>query len=73
MMKSPDNSIDIINAQKDKRIIFKNIKHVSISETRNEGLKYADGEYIGFIDDDDFIDIYQYEKMYEYVKKDDIY
>ena len=73
--ESPDNSINILKeyAKKDKRIIIKNIKHVSISETRNEGLKYVEGEYIGlFNDDDDFIDLNQYEKMYEFAKKDDI-
>jgi len=72
--ESPDNSINILNryAKKDNRIIMKNIKHVSISETRNEGLKYVDGEYIGFLDDDDFIDLNQYEKMYEYAKKDNV-
>ena len=72
--ESPDNSINILKeyAKKDKRIIIKNIKHVSISETRNEGLKYVEGEYTGFVDDDDFIDINQFEKMYEFCKKDDI-
>ena len=72
--ESPDNSLEILKkyAKKDKRIMIKNIKHVSISETRNEGLKYVDGEYTGFVDDDDFIDLNQYEKMYEYAKKDDI-
>ena len=72
--ESPDNSLNILKeyAKKDKRIIIKNIKHVSISETRNEGLKLVDGEYTGFVDDDDFIDLNQYEKMYEYAKKDDL-
>ena len=72
--ESPDNSLNILEeySKKDKRIIIKNIKHVSISETRNEGLKYVEGEYIGFVDDDDFIDLNQYEKMYEFAKKDDI-
>jgi glycosyltransferase involved in cell wall biosynthesis len=72
--ESPDNSLNILKeySKKDKRIIIKNIKHVSISETRNEGLKYVEGEYIGFVDDDDFIDLNQYEKVYEFAKKDDI-
>ena len=72
--ESPDNSIKILNqfSKQDKRITVKSIKHVSISETRNEGLKFVDGEYIGFVDDDDFIDLNQYEKMYEYAKKDNI-
>ena len=72
--ESPDNSLNILKeySKKDKRIIIKNIKHVSISETRNEGLKYVEGEYIGFVDDDNCIDLNQYEKMYEFAKKDDI-
>ena len=72
--ESPDNSINILKeySKKDKRIIIKNIKHVSISETRNEGLKYVEGEYIGFVDNDDFIDFNQFEKMYEFAKKDDV-
>jgi len=72
--ESPDNSINILKeyAKNDKRIIVKNIKHVSISETRNEGLKYVEGEYTGFMDDDDIIDLNQFEKMYEYSKNDDI-
>ena len=72
--ESPDNSSNIIKeyAKNDQRIILKHIKHASISETRNEGLKYVDGEYIGFVDDDDFIDLNQYEKMYNYAKKDDV-
>ena len=58
--ESPDKSLNILKeySKKDKRIIIKNIKHVSISETRNEGLKYVEGEYIGLVnDDDDFIDL----------------
>ena len=72
--ESPDNSSIILEeySKKDKRILIKNIKHVSISETRNEGLKYVEGEYTGFVDDDDFIDLNQYEKMYEFAKKDDL-
>ena len=71
--QSPDSSLLILEefAKKDKRIIIKNIKHSGISSARNEGLKYVEGEYLGFMDDDDFIDPEQYEKMYEYAKKDD--
>jgi glycosyltransferase involved in cell wall biosynthesis len=72
--ESPDNSSNIIKeyAKNDERIILKYIKHASISDTRNEGLKYVEGEYIGFVDDDDFIDLNQYEKMYNLAKKDDV-
>ena len=71
--ESPDYSLRILEgfAKNDKRILVKSIKHSGISSARNEGLKYVEGEYLGFVDDDDFIDPQQYEKMYEYAKKDD--
>ena len=69
---STDNSGKILDeyAQKDKRIIVKHIKHVSIAETRNECLKYVTGEYIGFVDADDFIFYKQFEIAYMYAKRD---
>ena len=57
---------------KNKRITVLSIKHSGISESRNQGLKLVEGEYIGFVDDDDFIDKYHFEKMYEFAKKDNI-
>ena len=36
-----------------------------LSDARNFGLQYAQGEYIGFIDSDDFVDLDMFEKMYE--------
>lgn len=35
------------------------------SSARNLGLRYAKGEYIGFIDSDDYIDSDMYERLYE--------
>ena len=55
---SPDNSEKIIKeyAEKDKRIVYlKNDKNLRVSETRNKGLDFANGEYIIFIDADDYI------------------
>ena len=34
------------------------------SSARNFGLKYAQGEYIGFVDGDDYVDVSMFEKMY---------
>lgn len=60
---SSDNSRDIIEsyAKKDSRIvkIFKN--NSGVSDTRNKGIEQATGDYIGFVDGDDYIDT----KMYE--------
>ena len=64
---SPDNSLAVLQeyAKKDNRIKiidFKENKGVSIA--RNTGIDTATGEYIGFIDSDDFIDLDFYEKLY---------
>jgi glycosyltransferase involved in cell wall biosynthesis len=71
---SPDNCQSIIEeyAEKDKRIIL--IKHEvnqGVSVARNNGIDIAKGEYIGFVDSDDYIDLDFYEKLYEEVKSNE--
>jgi glycosyltransferase involved in cell wall biosynthesis len=39
-----------------------------LSDARNTGLQYAQGEYIGCIDGDDYVDITMFEKMYTLAK-----
>ncbi|MBO7127859.1 glycosyltransferase [bacterium] len=56
---SPDNSIKILEEykQKDSRIkIFRHEKNKNLGASRNTGLTNATGEYIWFVDSDDFID-----------------
>ncbi len=55
---STDNSLNICNKYKniDNRIIVIDKKHTGVSDTRNTGIKKATGDYIGFVDSDDYID-----------------
>lgn len=55
---STDSSAEIIKkyAKKDSRIIFIDNKNCGVSESRNIGIRNAKGEYIQFVDSDDFID-----------------
>lgn len=62
-----DNSQEIINEFKEK---YKNIKsyikeNSGLSSARNYGLEYANGDYIAFVDSDDYIELDMYEKMYK--------
>lgn len=68
---SPDNSIDICRkfAEKDARIkIIDKKVNEGLGYTRNTGLKYTSGEFIAFVDSDDYVDINMYEKLYCYAK-----
>jgi glycosyltransferase involved in cell wall biosynthesis len=69
---STDNSPEILNeyAKKDNRIKVINQQNKKLSITRNVGIKAAKGEYIGFIDADDYIDSDFYEKLYKKAKND---
>jgi len=72
---SSDNSLVILQeyAKKDKRITIKNLKkNGGESVARNNGLKIAKGEYIAFVDQDDYIDLNFYEKLYERTRNGNI-
>ncbi len=68
---SKDNSVDIIKEYVEKykdKIVFLDKKNGGQGSARNLAIKHAKGEYIGFVDSDDFIDSNMYEKMYEVAK-----
>lgn len=71
---TPDNSVKIIKEyqKKDKRIKLYEKANGGQASARNLGLKYAKGEYIAFIDSDDYVDLELYEKLYNRAKKDDL-
>lgn len=62
---STDNSLNICNsyAKRDNRIKVISQQNKGVSAARNAGLSYATGEYIGFVDSDDYISNDMYEKM----------
>jgi len=67
---SPDNSEKIIGKYAKK---YKNIKAYTkenggLSDARNYGIKKATGEYLAFVDSDDYVTIDMYEKMYQKAK-----
>jgi glycosyltransferase involved in cell wall biosynthesis len=71
---SPDSSISILKeyASKDKRIkIIDFDKNHGVSVARNCGIETAIGEYVGFMDSDDYADLDFYEKLYNMAKKTD--
>ena len=52
---SPDNSIQILQeyAQKDGRVVIIDRENKGVAESRNEGIKKANGEFVCFMDPDD--------------------
>lgn len=55
----------------DKRIIFLKEDHKMQGAARNLGIKISKGEYVGFIDSDDWVDLDYFEKLYIGAKKYD--
>lgn len=68
---STDNSLDIINkyASTDKRIKVVNQKNEGIGFSRNLGISMAKGEYITFVDSDDYLEPIAYELAYNKAKE----
>lgn len=73
---SPDNSKLILDEYekkyKDKIKVFHNKTNKGIGYNRNLGIKKATGEYIAFVDSDDWVNETMYEKMYNKAKKDNL-
>ena len=70
---STDNSISIMrDCQKqypDKVVVIDSRENLGAGGARNLGIEAADGEYIGFVDSDDLIDVTMYEKLYAKAKE----
>ena len=68
---STDSSLEILEeyASKDSRIKIINQTNQGLSAVRNNGLKLATGEFIAFIDSDDWVDLDYFEKLYSVATK----
>lgn len=73
---SVDNSREILRKYKKHAnvILIENQENKGLSYSRNVGLKNSTGDYIGYIDSDDYIDSNYYEKLVDAIvsKKADI-
>lgn len=63
---SPDNSWDIMQeyARRDSRVRLIRQKNGGLSAARNAGVEAAQGEWIGFLDSDDYVAPEMYETLY---------
>ena len=68
---STDNSGQIIDDYKkqDSRIKVIHQENKGVSCARNNGISIAQGEYLGFIDSDDMVDLNMYSMLYEVALK----
>ncbi len=56
-------------AERDERIVVKHIQNSGVSVARNTALDMANGEYIAFVDADDWIDLDMYELMVKAIQE----
>ena len=68
---SSDNSLKILEEYKkiDSRIIVLDQLNKGVSSARNAGLKIAGGEYIAFVDSDDWVHQRYFEYLYKLIKE----
>ena len=70
---SKDGSAEIAKKYLEKypeKIIYLEKENGGLSDSRNYGLPHAKGEYIAFLDSDDYVEKNMYEEMYKLAKKE---
>lgn len=72
--ESPDNCAVLCDkyAENDCRIKVVHKKNEGLGYARNSGLSVATGEYVAFVDSDDYVDIDAFEKLYDVAKKENV-
>ncbi len=71
---STDDTLDILNCYSinDERVKIYNQKNQGQGIARNNGIKHANGEYIAFVDPDDWIEYNMYENLYRLAVQSDV-
>lgn len=72
--ESPDNCPQLCE---DYKAQYPNVKVVhkkngGLGFARNSGLEVCEGEYVAFIDSDDFVDVHMFENLYDYAHKNEL-
>ena len=62
---STDNTLDVCQSFQDKRIQVYHKPNGGVSSARNYGMTYAKGEYIAFVDADDYLEPMYLEHLYQ--------
>ena len=71
---STDQTLDVLKkyeTQYPNKVLVFHKENGGQASARNLALKYAKGEYLGFVDSDDWIDPEMYEEMYQKAKEQD--
>ena len=69
---SSDKSLKVVKKYKDKRIKIINLKNNNgVAFARNKGIEEATGDYICFIDSDDYWNLKKIEKQVKFMKDND--
>lgn len=68
---SKDSTLDILNEfhKKDSRVVIIDKKNEGVWRARFDGIKIASGEYLTFIDSDDYVDSTFIEKLYSSISE----
>ena len=71
---SIDNTLNIIKSlsQSDKSVVALTQENKGVSVARNSGINHASGQYVGFVDVDDEIELDMYESLFSFAKENNL-